>query len=95
MGLKPVTISVDNYFVERINTPKDSKGEYDFEALDAVDRKLLNNDIIKLLKGEEIDAPIFDFIEGKKVFGKNKAHHQRIGDVPCCRLKIPGILQKN
>jgi len=72
VGIKPVTISVDNYFVERRDTPKDVKGEYDFEALDAVDRKLLNNDIIKLLNGEEIDAPIFDFIEGKKIFGKNK-----------------------
>lgn len=71
-GLKPVTISVDNYFVEREKTPIDSNGEYDFECLDAIDIELLNQDILKLLRGEEIDAPTFNFLTGKKEYKGNK-----------------------
>ncbi len=65
-GLKPVTISVDNYFVEREETPVDEKGEYDFECLEAIDRKLFNNHLLSLLNGEEIQCPTFDFKEGTK-----------------------------
>ena len=65
-GLKPVTISVDNYFVERAQTPKDEKGEYDFESLEAIDLELFNKHLIKLLNGEEIEMPEFDFYEGTK-----------------------------
>ena len=54
-GLKPKTISVDNYFVEREETPKDEFGNYNFEALEAVDLKLLNEHLVKLLNGEEIE----------------------------------------
>lgn len=60
-GLKPVTISVDNYFVERENNPKDENGNYDFECIEAIDTKLFNEHILKLLNGEEIDVPTFDF----------------------------------
>ena len=56
-GLKPVTISVDNYFVEREETPLDEDGNYDFESINAIDTKLLNQDLVKLLNGEEIEAP--------------------------------------
>ncbi len=70
-GLKTKTISVDNYFVERSNTPKDENGEYDFESIDAIDRELLNNDLIKLLKGEEIKAPTFNFHKGTKEYRGN------------------------
>ena len=59
-GLKPVTISVDNYFVERENNPKDEFGNYDFECIEAIDTKLFNEHILKLLNGEEIDVPTFD-----------------------------------
>ena len=71
-GLKPVTISVDNYFVERENTPLDEDGNYDFESIKAIDTELLNSDIIKLLNGEEIDAPTFNFHTGHKEYKGNK-----------------------
>ena len=67
-NLKPVPISVDNYFVEREDTPKDKNGNYDFECIDAIDRELLNKDILKLLNGEEIQAPTFNFHTGHKEY---------------------------
>ena len=70
-GLKPVTISVDNYFVEREETPLDENGKYDFECIEAIDTKLLNEDIIKLLNGEEIQAPTFNFHTGRKEYKGN------------------------
>lgn len=71
-GLKPKTISVDNYFVEREETPKDEFGKYNFEALEAVDLKLLNEHLVKLLNGEEIEVPTFNFKEGRKYYKGNK-----------------------
>ncbi len=65
-GLKPVTISVDNYFVERENNPKDENGEYDFENIDAIDLELFNRDLTDLLNGKTIDCPEFDFSLGTK-----------------------------
>jgi len=71
-GLKPKTISVDNYFVEREETPKDEFGNYNFEALEAVDLKLFNNDLVKLLNGEEIEMPKFNFKIGHKEYNGEK-----------------------
>ena len=71
-GLKPVTISVDNYFVEREQTPIDSDGKYDFEAIEAVDMKLLNEHIERLLNGEEVEMPTFNFTTGSKEYKGNK-----------------------
>ena len=71
-GLKPITISVDNYFVERENNPKDEFGNYDFECIEAIDIDLLNDHLRRLLKGEEILVPTFDFNTGKKVYKGNK-----------------------
>ena len=71
-GLKPVTISVDNYFVEREQNPRDEFGNYDFECIEALDIELFNNHITKLLNGEEIDVPKFDFTEGKKHYDGTK-----------------------
>lgn len=65
-GLKPVTISVDNYFVERNENPKDEFGNYDFECIEALDTKLFNEHLVKLLNGEEIQVPTFDFTVGTK-----------------------------
>ena len=65
-AIKPVTISVDNYFVERKDTPKDENGNYDFECLEAIDLDLFNSHLTKLLYGEEIQMPEFDFLEGTK-----------------------------
>ena len=70
-GIKPKTISVDNYFVERKETPKDSEGEYDFETLEAIDTKLLNQDLIDLLNGKEVKMPTFNFHYGRKEYKGN------------------------
>ncbi len=71
-GLKPVTISVDNYFVERQDTPRDENGEYDFECIEAIDLELFNNHLVKLLNGEEIEIPEFDFHVGTKKYNGKK-----------------------
>ena len=70
--IKPVTISVDNYFVERKDTPKDENGNYNFETIEAIDLKLFNDHLSKLLAGEEVEIPQFDFIEGTKKYKGNK-----------------------
>lgn len=70
-GLKPVTISVDNYFVERKETPLDENGKYDFECLEAIDLKLFNEHLTTLLEGGEILCPSFDFKEGTKKYHGN------------------------
>lgn len=71
-GLRPVTISVDNYFVEREQTPLDENGKYDFETIEAVDMDLLNNHIERLLNGEEVEMPSFNFETGHKEYKGNK-----------------------
>ena len=71
-GLKPVTISVDNYFVERKDNPKHSDGTYDFECIEAIDLKLFNEHLTKLLNGEEIDVPTFNFKTGNKAYHGEK-----------------------
>ena len=70
--IKPVTISVDNYFVERKDTPKDKDGNYNFEAIEAIDLKLFNDHLTRLLKGEEVEIPKFDFLEGTKRYNGTK-----------------------
>ena len=71
-GLKPVTLSVDNYFVERENNPKDENGNYDFECIEAIDTDLFNDHLLKLLNGEEIEVPTFDFEVGTKRYNGEK-----------------------
>lgn len=71
-GIKPVTISVDNYFVEREQNPKDELGNYDFECIEALDTKLFNEHLVKLLNGEEVEMPTFDFKVGTKKYEGNK-----------------------
>jgi uridine kinase len=70
-GLKPVTISVDNYFVERQFNPKDENGDYDFECIEAIDTKLFNDHILRLLNGETVEIPDFDFEHGTKRYNGN------------------------
>ena len=67
-GFKPVTISVDNYFVERQDTPKDEQGNYDFECIEAIDLKLFNDHLVKLLNGETVEVPKFAFKIGTKIY---------------------------
>lgn len=71
-GIKPVTISVDNYFVEREQNPVDENGNYDFECLEAIDVKLLNEQLLSLLMGKEVELPTFDFKTGHKQYLGNK-----------------------
>lgn len=65
-GLKPVTICLDDYFVDREQTPLDENGEPDFEALEAIDVKLFNEHLNKLVNGEEVEVPIFNFSLGRR-----------------------------
>lgn len=67
-GLKPVIISMDNYFVNRENTPKDENGEYDFETLNALDLPFFNQQVKQLLNGEEVEIPFFNFESGKRMY---------------------------
>ncbi len=71
-GIKPVTISVDNYFVEREQNPVDENGNYDFECLEAVDVNLFNTQLLALLAGQEVELPTFDFTTGHKQYLGNK-----------------------
>lgn len=67
LGLVPKVIELDNYFVDREHTPKDSEGNYDFEALEAMDLKLLNNQLNDLFAGKEVELPKFDFKAGRSM----------------------------
>lgn len=67
-GLKTVQISVDNYFVNRVDNPKDENGEYDYESLYAIDITLFNKHLSKLLNGEKVLTPRYDFITGEKYY---------------------------
>jgi len=66
-GLKPFLISLDDYFVDRENTPKDENGEYDFEAIEAIDVEFFNEQLNQLLNGGSVELPRFNFTVGKRV----------------------------
>ena len=72
LGLHPVLVSLDDYFVDREHTPLDEKGEYDYEALEAIDIELFNRHLAQLLDGQEVEIPRYDFITGKRVFAGNR-----------------------
>ncbi len=74
LGVKPHPIAVDNYFVNREDTPKDENGNYNFECLGAIDIEQFNTDMTKLLKGEIVDMPTFNFKSGKREYKGNKLH---------------------
>ncbi len=71
-GLHPHTLSTDNYFVNRVDTPLDEKGEYDFECIEAVDTAFFNKQMNALLNGEEIELPRYDFPSGERKFEGNR-----------------------
>ena len=68
LGLNPKVIELDNYFVDRHLTPRDANGDYDFEALEAMDLNFLGQQLNDLLAGKEVEIPRFDFKEGKRYF---------------------------
>ena len=69
--MRPISISLDDYYVNRVNTPLDENGEYDFESLYAIDLQTFNSDLKKLLKGEEVALPTYDFTKGERIFRGN------------------------
>jgi uridine kinase len=71
-GIKPLTLSLDNYFVDREKTPKDENGEYDFEALEALDIEKFNEDLKNLFAGNEVEIPKFSFEKGKRYYDGEK-----------------------
>ncbi|UWG95794.1 nucleoside kinase [Dehalobacter sp. DCM] len=80
-GLKPISLSLDNYFLDRDKTPRDNQGQPDFDSLYALDLSLLNNHLERLIAGETVETPVFNFLTG------TKNHH---GQVLC--LKPDNIL---
>lgn len=85
-GLRPIQISLDDYFVDREHTPVDEFGEYDFEALEAIDIEFFNQQLNDLLEGKEIDLPTFDFQAGQRKFTGRKLKLRK-GDI----LLVEGI----
>ena len=71
LGLNPVLISLDDYFVDREKTPRDEKGEYDYEALEAIDLEQFNDHLKRLERGESVDIPRYDFISGTRQWHDN------------------------
>lgn len=69
-GLKPLYMGIDDYYLDRCDSPVDEDGNYNFENLDSIDVELFNNNMNGLLAGETVDLPEFDFMKGEKVFGK-------------------------
>lgn len=98
-GLKPVTISVDNYFVERKDNPKDEFGNYDFECIEALDIQLFNEHLVKLLNGETIKVPTFDFTIGSKKYNGETMKLQEdeilvIEGIHCLNDKLTSAIPK-
>ena len=73
-GLKPHVISIDDYFVNREQTPRDEYGEFDFEALEAIDVELFNRHMKALIEGETVEIPSFNFVLGQREYHGNTIH---------------------
>lgn len=92
LGLRPISISMDNYFVDRESTPRDQKGDYDFEALEAVDLKLFNEHLSQLIDCQEVECPIFNFHRGAR---EDKGRPVRVDqDHPIIIEGIHGLNEK-
>ncbi len=76
-GLKPMSMSTDDYFVNRVDTPKFPDGSYDFDNFDTVDHALMEEDIMKLIAGEEVSVPEFNFVTGLREYNGKKL---KLGD---------------
>lgn len=91
-GLRPVSLSTDDYFVDRHYTPRDEHGEYDFEAIEAVDVALFNEHLGELLNGETVEIPSFNFHEGKREYKGKKLKIE--DDQPIIIEGIHGLNEK-
>lgn len=69
-GIKPIRISIDDYYLTKAQAPKDEDGKPDLESIEALDIELFNNDMLRLINGEEVQLPKFDFKQGKRVPGR-------------------------
>ncbi|MDR1515257.1 MAG: nucleoside kinase [Synergistaceae bacterium] len=69
-GKNPVALALDNYYVDRDETPRDENGNFDFEALEALDVQLINKNLEELLNGSEVHLPMFDFVSGSRKAGR-------------------------
>jgi uridine kinase len=69
-GLRPFSLELDNYFVDRAKTPRDAQGEYDFESLQALDLSLFNDHLLRLLEGQEVTLPNYNFQTGQRETGQ-------------------------
>ena len=85
-GIRPLQISLDDYFVDREHTPKDENGEYDYESIYALNLKLINEQFTKLFCGEEVELPKYDFQTGK-----SKPSGKRLKMLPNNVLVVEGI----
>jgi len=100
LGYKPVQISVDDFFVERERTPRDKNGNYDFEALEAIDLELFNKILDELLAGKEVELPVFNFQLGKKEWkGKKIAMQENsilvIEGIHCLNPKLTASIPED
>jgi len=68
-GIRPVAVEMDSYFVDREQTPRDEQGNYNFEVLEALDLKLFNEHLLRLMAGEEVTLPRFNFVTGRREVG--------------------------
>ena len=75
--IKPINLSLDNYFVNRECTPRDEKGEYDYETIEALDIATFNDNLQRLLQGEEVELPKFSFETGKRYYDGRKVKLQK------------------
>ena len=71
-GLRPLSFSTDDYFVNRVDTPKLPNGQYDFDNVETVDYRLLSNHLSRLMKGEEVEVPEYNFVTGKREYNGKK-----------------------
>ncbi|MBN2469973.1 MAG: nucleoside kinase [Anaerolineae bacterium] len=69
-GLRPYPLAMDHYFVDRDKTPRDANGDFDFENIEALNRPVLNQQLLALMRGEQVEIPHFDFFKGKSVPGE-------------------------
>ena len=76
-GIRPEVLSMDDYFVNRVDTPKDENGQYDFETVNAVDLPFFREQMHDLLDGKEVNLPTYDFTKGERVFKGNKLKLQK------------------
>jgi uridine kinase len=91
-GLRPITLGTDDYFVDREHTPIDEEGHFDFESLEAVDITCFNDHVKRLLEGETVELPNFNFLTGKREF--NGRHLKIDFDQPLVIEGIHGLNEK-